>query len=264
MTPHPGDLLSAYADGELSADERALVDEHLDSCATCRQELDATAEAKAWVTGLPEVLPPFGFYERMLLDPSKGRPRRRDWATRIGLAGLAATAAVWLGVVAMTGLDSRRPSGVPALNSLVGLHERAPRTTPSGQAAQQRATHLGLPSAVDDYELVAVIDHGSEEQAVYWEGDQPLSVFLFRRYHIDESALPAGSREIVVAGNPAWIVPWRGGPLLVSQIGPNAVVMVGGDLAASMVGDVRPRAPGRSLGDRLEGAGEGLLQAFGM
>jgi anti-sigma factor RsiW len=32
MTPHPGDLLSAYADGELSATERATIDDHLVTC----------------------------------------------------------------------------------------------------------------------------------------------------------------------------------------------------------------------------------------
>jgi hypothetical protein len=265
MTPHPGDLLSAYADGELSADERALVDEHLDTCATCRQELAGTSEAKAWVTGLPEVPPPFGFYERMLLDPSKGRARRRDRATRIGLAGLAATAAVWLGVVALTGLDSRRPSGVPALNSLVGFHETAPRTTSSDEVAtQHEAAHLGLPAELGAYELVDVIDRGREHQVVYLEGADALSVFLFQRYEIDESQLPAGTQERVVDGRLVWLVPDEPSPMLVAQIGPNAVVMIGGDAQSAMAGDVDPHTPGRSLGDRLDGAGEGLLQAFGL
>ena len=40
--------------------------------------------------------------------------------------------------------------------------------------------------------------------------------------------------------------------------------MIGGDAQSAMAGDVDPHTPGRSLGDRLEGAGEGLLQAFGM
>ena len=81
------------------------------------------------MTSLPEVLPPFGFYERMLLDPSGGRARRRARATRIGVVGLAATASIWLGVLALSGLDGRRPSGVPALNSLVSLHDQSQSQT---------------------------------------------------------------------------------------------------------------------------------------
>ena len=76
---HPGDLLSAYADGQLSEDERATVDAHVQSCPACGHELEATRRAKAWISGLPAVEAPFGFFERMLLDPSD--PRRRISAT---------------------------------------------------------------------------------------------------------------------------------------------------------------------------------------
>ena len=52
---------------------------------------------------------------------------------------------------------------------------------------------------------------------------------------------------------------------MVAQVGPNALVMVGPESAAPMVAvDVEPRAPGASLMDRIEGAGEGLLEAFGL
>jgi Putative zinc-finger len=265
MTPHPGDLLSAYADGELSAPERVTIDDHLVTCPSCRQELAATTEAKSWVTSLPEVPPPLGFYERMLLDPAGGRARRRTWATRIGVVGLAATASIWLGVLALSGLNGRRPSGVPALNSLVTLHDQAPRTSSTDdEAAQQQAAHLGLPPAIGTYELVDVVDRGREQQAIYLEGADALSIFLFQRYDIDESRLPNGTEETVVDGRPVWLVPDEPSPMLVTQIGPNAVVVIGGDAESAMAGDVDPHTPGRSLGDRIEGAGEGLLQAFGL
>jgi len=265
MTPHAGDLLSAYADGELSPTERASIDDHLASCPVCQRELAATAEAKSWVASLPEVLPPFGFYERMLVDPSGGRARRRAWASRIGVVGLAATASIWLGVLALSGLDGRRPSGVPALNSLVTLHDQAPRTNPTDEkATQQQAAHLGLPPAIGAYELVSLFDRGREQQAVYLDGADALSIFLFQRYDIDQSRLPDGTEESVVDGRPVWLVPDETSPMLVTQIGPNAVVMIGGDAESAMAGDVDPHTPGRSLGDRIEGAGEGLLQAFGL
>ena len=52
---HMGDLLSAYADGELTEAERATVDAHLGTCPACGQELEATRRAKAWVADLPAV-----------------------------------------------------------------------------------------------------------------------------------------------------------------------------------------------------------------
>ena len=265
MTSHPGDLLSAYADGELSATERATIDDHLVTCPSCRQELVATTEAKSWVTSLPEVLPPFGFYERMLLDPAGGRARRRTWATRIGVVGLAATASIWLGVLALSGLDGRRPSGVPALNSLVSLHDQSSHqlSTDEGEARQE-AHSLGLPPSVGTYVLTAVIDRGAEHQAIYRDEEQALSVFLYQRYSIDDSKLPEGSHEKDVAGHAAWIVPGADGPMLVTQIGEDAVIFVGGDAQTAVAGDVDPHTPGRSMGDRMEGAGEGLLQAFGL
>jgi Putative zinc-finger len=265
MTGHPGDLLSAYTDGELSATERTAIDDHLGTCPSCRRELAATAEAKSWVTGLPEVLPPFGFYERMLLDPSGGRARRRTWATRVGVAGLAATASIWLGVLALSGLDSRRPSGVPALNSLVTLHDQTSHVPATDEeAALDRAARLGLPAAIGDYALADVINRGRSDQAVYLEGNDALSMFLYQRYEIDPSELPEGTGYRSVDGRPVWIVPSSDGPMLVTQIGPNALVMIGSDARSAMAGDVDPHTPGRSMADRVEGAGEGLLQAFGL
>ena len=267
MTSHPGDLLSAYADGELSATERATIDDHLVTCPSCRQELAGTTEAKSWVTSLPEVLPPFGFYERMLLDPAGGRARRRTWATRIGVVGLAATASIWLGVLALSGLDGRRPSGVPALNSLVTLHDESqsqPDRTTDQAEAMARARSLGLPPSVDDYVLSDVIDRGREQQAVYRDGDLALSIFLYQRYEIDPSELPAAAVEREVSGRTAWIVPGADGPMLVTQIGQDAVIFVGGDAQSTVAGTVDPHTPSRSMTDRIEGAGEGLLQAFGI
>jgi len=50
---HPGDLLSAYVDGESPAAERRMIDGHLDECASCRSELAVLVEARAAVRTLP-------------------------------------------------------------------------------------------------------------------------------------------------------------------------------------------------------------------
>ena len=43
MSAHPGDLLSAYLDGELTARELESVSAHLEGCAECRRQLGASA-----------------------------------------------------------------------------------------------------------------------------------------------------------------------------------------------------------------------------
>jgi anti-sigma factor RsiW len=40
---HPGDLLSALLDGELTAEERAAVTAHLRECGDCRAEAEGLA-----------------------------------------------------------------------------------------------------------------------------------------------------------------------------------------------------------------------------
>ncbi len=84
---HPGDLLSAMVDGELTPAEEAEVQAHLVACVACRRELEAATKARLWVRALPPVEPPFGFFQR-LLQPY--RPRHR----RVAMAALGAAAAV--------------------------------------------------------------------------------------------------------------------------------------------------------------------------
>ena len=262
---HAGDLLSAYADGQLGEDERTAVDAHLEACPACRQELEATRHAKEWISGLPAIDAPFGFFERMLLDPSVPRRRRDRWVLRAGAISLAATASIWLAVVGLTGLTGNRSGGIPALNSLVNIHEEA--APPEGAAADQteeRAAALGLPPSMGTYDLSSVTDLGQPQQVTYVHGDQRLSAFVFVGYDIVEARLPAGASELLVRGGPAWIVSVDRSPVVLAQVGPNAVVLIGPDPAPAVAEDLQPHSPDPSLMDRVEGAGEGLLEAFGL
>src|SRR5205085_1909141 len=85
MNAHPGDLLSALLDGELTPGEEEGVRTHLAGCAECRRELAFIGEGRTFVRDLPPVDPPFGLFERML-------HRRSRWA-RGGVAALAGPAA---------------------------------------------------------------------------------------------------------------------------------------------------------------------------
>ena len=117
--PHPGDLLSALLDGELTQREEEGVRAHLDECAACRRELQYISEARSFVRDLPPVDPPFGFFERML------RPRHR-WA-RSGVAALTGAAAVSVAVMAFAA--PREPHVTPHVAQMVDAHTASASTS---------------------------------------------------------------------------------------------------------------------------------------
>ena len=139
MNAHLDDVISAYADGELTGDEAATAEAHLTACPSCRAELSATRQAKAWLSDLPEVDAAVRVLRAHAARPvgdASGAPGPPVDPRRA--ISLAATASIWLAVVGMSGLDANRPSGLPALNSLVSLHQRTPQRTASGPAIRVR------------------------------------------------------------------------------------------------------------------------------
>jgi hypothetical protein len=80
-------------------------------------------QARSWVRALPPVEPPFGFYERLLLDrpapAAAGFGSRTSMRRRAGLAALGAAAAA----VTVLGRGSPSPRPVsPAVPRLVEAH----------------------------------------------------------------------------------------------------------------------------------------------
>ena len=115
---HLGDALSALLDGELAAGQEEVARAHLARCPECAEELVAVRAARTWVRALPPVDPPFGFYERILLDRGPlqvpANLRRRAGLAALGVAAAAVTV---LGV----GSPSPRPVN-PAVPRLVEAH----------------------------------------------------------------------------------------------------------------------------------------------
>jgi hypothetical protein len=263
VSEHLDDLLSAYADGQLGQADEARADQHLQVCAACRAELAATQQVKAWVTALPEVLAPFGFYERMLLDGRGPRERRNRWAVRVGAISLAATASIWLGVVGLGSLGGPG-GGMPALNSLVSAHLGAPVTTeraPAMASIRAEASSLGLPEQMPgSYELVSLTEDDGQHQAVYSDGEQRISVFVVPGF-LDVRRLPAGTQPQQIGGETVWILPSQPA-LAVAQRG-DTVVAVVGPAPASLTEEVDPPSTDPSLTERVVAAGDGLLDAFG-
>jgi anti-sigma factor RsiW len=119
MSAHPGDLLSAYVDGELTQRELEGVRVHLDECPECRRELQLIREARTLVRDLPPVDPPFGFFERML-------PPRKRWA-RAGVSALAAGAVASVAVMALAA--PREPHVSTHVARLVDAHTASASTS---------------------------------------------------------------------------------------------------------------------------------------
>jgi anti-sigma factor RsiW len=72
---HPGDLLSAYLDGEASPADRRIVLEHLEGCSSCRDGLRALEEARDAVRSLPMLELP-----RLGRNPARARRPAVAWA----------------------------------------------------------------------------------------------------------------------------------------------------------------------------------------
>ncbi len=92
---HPGELLSAFLDGEIDHSERAAVTEHLAVCEACRWELDGLAHARAALRALPMLDAPLG----LVGDEPAGQVRRFPtrplaWAAAAMAAGLLAVGMV--------------------------------------------------------------------------------------------------------------------------------------------------------------------------
>ena len=85
---HPGDLLSALLDGRLDAAERRAVEAHVESCRSCRDELEAVGAARRMLRNLPIVEPPPG----LLPSPVRRPVVRPAWAWAAAGAAAAALA----------------------------------------------------------------------------------------------------------------------------------------------------------------------------
>jgi anti-sigma factor RsiW len=96
--------LTEYAAGELGALERAVVQEHLDECASCRAELARELRLRELMATLPAVDCPDAVTDAIVAavdrQPAPGRQpsRWRTWSSTVAAATMVA-AAVLLAVV---------------------------------------------------------------------------------------------------------------------------------------------------------------------
>ncbi len=263
---HPEELLSAYLDGEVTAAERAYVEEHLTTCARCRAEFDQERDVRAAVRSLPPVDPPFGFFERILRDgpADPAQPKKRRF--KFGMANLVATAAAWILVLGVANLNSHGGSVNPSANDYVAAHASVLPGFGTASSGPHDAARYDVPDRLaGTYDLVGEVDSRGYPQLIYSDGQRTLSVFV-RSGRLDQNALPDDAKPVLVNGSKAWSVPSDGTEVIFMQR-PGVVVVIvgpGQDAAASDMASTAPRADGDdSILDHLRGAGEGLLETFG-
>ena len=120
---HLGDALSALVDGELAPAQEAAAQAHLAGCPSCAHELLAVTQARSWVRALPPVDPPFGLFERMLLE--RPQPVPGAFGTGASLrrrAGLAAVGAAAAAVMVLGVGSPSQPPVSPAVPRMVEAH----------------------------------------------------------------------------------------------------------------------------------------------
>jgi len=94
------DLLSAFVDDELAAEEVAHVQSHVVSCVECQARIDEFRTVRDLLRKLPSLTPPreFTLGPRLIVDPPNVVQMRRWFRTARTAA--AALAAIWIGLSA--------------------------------------------------------------------------------------------------------------------------------------------------------------------
>lgn len=273
---HLGDLLSAHLDGELTPDETATVEAHLASCASCRDELDATRVVRSKVRDAPVVDAPFGFYER-LVRPTRGARARRVWPA---LSSVAAIAAAWVAVVGFA-TTPQRPDVAPPVDELrvelaspdvasapdagqvdkpliAGLHRADPNATPLPSSV------IRLPRS-----RAFTTKDGKGTLVVFEKGTTRVLVYV-QRGDTEWSTLQGGLRSPVsgVPGTPWQSTDGNAMHALVYEVD-GATVVVVGDLPQDQLEQVArevgaPTNTSDSFGDRLRDGAASVMDAFGL
>lgn len=201
-------LSGAYAVDALDPAERALFEEHLDGCETCRAEVESLREAAATLADDAAVAPPAGLRDRVLAEIQTVRPlppvttapasnvsvlRPRRWRPWTAATLVAAAAAV-LAVVVTTTVWQPWADEEPALTAAEQVLEaddavRASQEFPDGSRAtvvlsrsEGRAVILTedmapAPSG-KDYELWLQTPAGDMEPAGLMPDDSDATVVL--------------------------------------------------------------------------------------
>jgi len=129
------ELISASLRGDLTADEQARLDAHLDTCAQCRETLAAFSDQRRIMAGLRHVAPPRDLTARVRTGIERGAGADLPWWRRppVMLAGigggLAVVAGALLAIVLLNGAPTSPPVGQATPSASAGPSNPPPSTT---------------------------------------------------------------------------------------------------------------------------------------
>ena len=231
---HPGDRLSALLDGELDPVGETVVQEHLASCPSCREELDRLAQARRLLRGMAPVEPPTGLAERF---GARVRRLLRLVAGGVTVAGAGLAAILY----ATPPAREVRPPMEVAGNPLPVLPAGAPITVvPAGYYA---------PEALDGLPLVGLRQVGPMLGALY--GSSARDVLVLEEPGRLEADTSYPAQQASLGGHQGLRFGTAGDEAFTWQDGPAVVTLVGApeDLAAA-AGSMTMRPRPQSLLDR--------------
>jgi len=127
---HPGPELADYVDGTLAPSRTARIDEHLRTCATCREEVRLAKAAREALAATPSPAPPIGLADAAIAEAQKVAAARardgsapRDLASHrprphtprwLAIAGAAAVVALIALIVPKLGQPGSSPASMAA------------------------------------------------------------------------------------------------------------------------------------------------------
>src|SRR3954469_811498 len=179
-------LLGAYSMGVLDGDEAAAVEEHVATCAACREELAELTETRdrlaegpleGFLDDVPRAAPPDLVLRRTLRSVRRGKHRsRRDLLVAVAAAVVVAAAGVGGGVLIGRHGGASRPVAVSALpagtRTATGVNKEIGATMtasliPADGWVRVKVQITGAPAGVD-CRITVVGKDGSVRQAGSW------------------------------------------------------------------------------------------------
>jgi anti-sigma factor RsiW len=117
------EILSAMIDGELEADQRRAVHEHLQTCAACRETVEEFTQIHGLMGRLPRLVAPESFVSTVLERPSRSVATR---VATVAFGGRRRWAAIGVAVTAIgisiAGLFVSPPAEEPPVNAFIDRH----------------------------------------------------------------------------------------------------------------------------------------------
>jgi anti-sigma factor (TIGR02949 family) len=209
-------VMTPFVDGEISPEDRAAVEAHLERCPPCRHRASAEATARDVIrsraSGIREQATVQGPLDLKARCAAAARARVDSDPTTIGgvrsrgIWGLAAAAIVVLAVAGVLGLVLTRSSTTVMAAQLTADHVKCYKMFPPERAtddarlleariAEQCGWPVQIPSGQPGLHLTLIgarrclFGDGHVAHVMYMHGSTPVSLFIIPRRQWEESAL---------------------------------------------------------------------------